>query len=127
LGVYFRPKGASMPKYIVERHVIGAGSLRESELAALAQKFSIAAHTAGAGIQWVESFVTRDKIYCVFIAPNEELVRKHARIVGLPADRISGVSERIDPTWVDRAESEQIPGVPVHEDIHDAAKESGVY
>lgn len=87
-----------MPKYVIERDIPGAGKLSAQELKAISQKSCGVLSKLGSQIQWVQSFVTADKVYCVYIAPNEELVREHARQGGFPANRISRVATVIDPT-----------------------------
>lgn len=87
-----------MPKYVIEREIPGAGKLSAAELQAISQKSCGVLQKLGPQIQWVESFVTGDKIYCVYIAPNEELVREHARQGGFPANRVSEIKRMIDPT-----------------------------
>lgn len=87
-----------MPKYVIEREIPGAGKLSASELQAISQKSCGVLQKLGPQIQWVESFVTGDKIYCVYIAPNENLIREHARQGGFPANRVSEVKQMIDPT-----------------------------
>lgn len=87
-----------MPKYLIERELPGAGKLSASELQAISQKSCGVLQKLGPQIQWVHSYVTGDKIYCVYIAPNEELVREHARQGGFPANRVSEVKQMIDPT-----------------------------
>lgn len=87
-----------MPKYIIEREIPGAGKLSSKELQAISQKSCSVLRDLGPSIQWVESYVTDDKIYCVYIAPSEELVREHAKHGGFPADRITEVRSIIDPT-----------------------------
>ncbi len=87
-----------MPKYVVEREVAGAGKLSPQELHAIAQKSCGVLSKLGPQIQWLHSYVTGDKIYCIYIAPNEEMVREHARQGGFPANRISEVKTMIDPT-----------------------------
>ncbi len=87
-----------MPKYVIEREISGAGSLTPDQIQAISQKSCGVLKNLGPQIQWVESFVTQDKIYCVYIAPNEELVREHATQGGFPANRISEVKRMIDPT-----------------------------
>ncbi len=91
-----------MPKYVIEREIPGAGKLTPQELQAISQKSCGVLNKLGPQIQWVESYVTSDKIYCVYIAPNEELVREHARQGGFPANRISEVRSVIDPTTAER-------------------------
>ncbi len=87
-----------MPKYVIEREIPGAGKLTGDQLQAISQKSCGVLNKLGPQIQWVESFVTDDKIYCVYIAPNEALVRAHAEQGGFPANRISEVRTKIDPT-----------------------------
>ena len=87
-----------MPKYVIERDLPGAGKLSAAELTAIAQKSCTVLNGLGPPIQWLHSYVTDDKIYCVYIAPNAELVREHARQGGFPANRVSEVKAIIDPT-----------------------------
>ena len=87
-----------MPKYVIEREVPGAGKLSPQELHGIAQKSCGALQHLGPRIQWIESYVTDDKLYCVYIAPNAEMVREHARQGGFPANRVSEVRSVIDPT-----------------------------
>ena len=87
-----------MPKYIIERELPGAGSLSSEQLHGVAQKSCGVLNELGPQIQWLESYVTPDKIYCVYIAPSEDLIRRHAEQGGFPADRISEVKTIIDPT-----------------------------
>ena len=87
-----------MPKYIIEREVPGAGKLSAGELKAISQKSCSVLRELGPQIQWLESFVTGDKIYCVYIAPNEQLIREHAQRGGFPANRISEIKAMIGPT-----------------------------
>jgi len=87
-----------MPKYVIEREIPGAGKLTGDELKAISQKSCGVLRQMGPQIQWVESFVTDDKIYCVYVAPNVEAVRQHAEMGGFPANRISEVRRMIDPT-----------------------------
>jgi hypothetical protein len=87
-----------MPKYVIERDIPGAGKLTRDQLHAISQTSCGVLTKLGPTIQWVESFVTDDKIYCVYIAPNEGLVREHARQGGFPANRVSAVRTMIDPT-----------------------------
>ncbi len=91
-----------MPKYVIEREIPGAGKLSPQELEGISQKSCSVLSKLGPQIQWVQSFVTGDKIYCVYIAPNEEMVREHARQGGFPANRISEVKAVIDPTTAER-------------------------
>ena len=87
-----------MPKYVIEREVPDAGKLSAEDLKGISQKSCSVLNSLGPQIQWVQSFVTDDKIYCVYIAPNEELVKQHANEGGFPANRISEVKSVIDPT-----------------------------
>jgi Nickel responsive protein SCO4226-like len=87
-----------MPKYVIEREIPGAGKLSAQELQAISQKSCGVLKELGPQIQWLHSYVTPDKIYCVYIAPDEETVREHARRGGFPANRISQVKSMIDPT-----------------------------
>lgn len=87
-----------MPKYVIERELPGAGKLSSTELQGIAAKSGDVLRDLGPSIQWVESYVTDDKIYCVYIAPNEAMVREHARQGGFPANAVSQVRTMIDPT-----------------------------
>lgn len=87
-----------MPKYIIEREIAGAGDIPANELQGISQTSCSVLRELGPQIQWVESFVTPDKIYCVYIAPNEEIIREHATRGGFPANSISEVKTMIDPT-----------------------------
>jgi len=87
-----------MPKYVIEREIPGVGKLPAGELRAISQKSCGVLRNMGPQIQWVESFVTGDKIYCIYIAPDEQSIREHAAQGGFPANRISEVKEIIDPT-----------------------------
>ena len=87
-----------MPKYVIEREIPEAGKLSEQELTAISQKSCGVLNKMGPQIQWVQSYVTGDKVYCVYIAPNEEMVREHAQQGGFPANRISEIKAVIDPT-----------------------------
>lgn len=87
-----------MPKYLIERELPGAGKLSPKDLQGIAQKSCSVLNRLGPQIQWKESYVTADKIYCVYVAPNEEMVREHARQGGFPANRISEITTVIDPT-----------------------------
>ncbi len=86
-----------MPRYVIERDIPGAGRLSASELKAISQKSCAVLDDLGPQIQWVHSYVTGDKVYCVYLAPNEDLIREHAKRGGFPADRISEVATVIDP------------------------------
>ncbi len=87
-----------MPKYVIEREIPDAGKMSREQLQAVSQKSCSVLRDLGPQIQWVESYVTDDKLYCVYVAPNEELVRTHAQQGGFPANRISEVRAVIDPT-----------------------------
>lgn len=87
-----------MPKFIIERDIPGAGKLTPEELQAISQKSCNVLGAMGPQIQWHESFVTDDKVYCVYQAPDEETIRKHAELGGFPANRISQVRGVIDPS-----------------------------
>src|SRR5688500_9661952 len=86
-----------MPRYVIERNLPGAGQLSSEQLRGVAQKSCTVLRELGSDIQWVESYVTDDTIYCVYVAPDEELIREHARRGGFPADRISRVRRNISP------------------------------
>ena len=92
-----------MPKYVIERDVPGAGKLSPRELQALSQKSCSVLNKLGPEIQWVQSYVTGDKVYCVYIAPSAEMIREHARQGGFPANRIEEIKAVIDPTTSERA------------------------
>lgn len=92
-----------MPKYVIERKINGAGNLSPDQLQGISQKSCNALRELGPEIQWVESYVTDDTVYCVYIAPNQDLIKKHAEKGGFPADRISEVRKIIDPTTSERA------------------------
>ena len=87
-----------MPKYIIEREIPGAGGLSPADLQSISQKSCSVLRGMGPEVQWLESYVTDDKIYCVYIAPNETAIREHAERGGFPANRISAVRRMIDPT-----------------------------
>ena len=87
-----------MPKYVIEREIPGAGKLSHEELQAISQKSCGVLSKLGPQIQWIESYVMDDRVHCIYIAPNEELIREHARQGGFPANRISEVRNIIDPT-----------------------------
>ena len=87
-----------MPKFVIEREIAGVGKLSGAELHAISQKSCSVLRELGPQINWVHSYVTDDKIYCVYIAPDEATVRKHAEMGGFPANRISQVRAIIDPT-----------------------------
>ncbi len=87
-----------MPKFLIEREIPGAGGLPAEELQAISQKSCGVLREMGPQIQWVESYVTGDKVYCVYIAPDEAAVREHAARGGFPANRVSEIKRMIDPT-----------------------------
>ena len=87
-----------MPKYVIEREMPGVGNLSAAELKGASQVSCNVLNSMGPQIQWVQSYVTNDKIYCVYIAPNEEMVREHAVKGGFPANKVSEVRTMIDPT-----------------------------
>jgi Protein of unknown function (DUF4242) len=88
----------NMPKYIIEREIAGAGKLTLEQLQGISQKSCGILKKLGPQIQWLESYVTDDKVYCVYIAPDEATVREHAKQGGFPANRVSEVKRIIDPT-----------------------------
>ena len=87
-----------MPKFIIEREIPGAGKLSSSDLQSISQKSCNVLNELGPAIQWVESYVVDDKVYCVYNAPSEDLIKEHARKGGFPANKISQVRAIIDPT-----------------------------
>jgi hypothetical protein len=87
-----------MPKYVIERKIPGAGKMSAADIKAVSQKSCSVLRKLGSEIQWQQSYVTDDKIYCVYIAPNEAMVREHAKQGGFPADSVSAVRLIIDPT-----------------------------
>jgi len=87
-----------MPKFLIEREIPGAGKLTEQELQGISQTSCGVLQKMGPQIQWVQSYVTGDKVYCVYIAPNEEMIREHATQGGFPANRVSEITSVIDPT-----------------------------
>ncbi|MDT7543331.1 MAG: hypothetical protein QOE33_3235 [Acidobacteriota bacterium] len=87
-----------MPKFLIEREIPGAGALSAEQLQAISQKSCSVLQNLGPQIQWQQSYVTGDKIYCVYIAPNEEMIREHAAQGGFPANRVSEIKSVIDPT-----------------------------
>jgi len=107
-----------MPKYVIERNMPGAGTLSRDDLAAIAEKSCRALDELGSQIQWVESFITADKVYSVYIARDQRLIREHAYLSGFPADTICEVKAVIDPSTAREARWTI---------EHDVAKESGIY
>ena len=87
-----------MPKFVIEREIPGAGKLTPEQLQGISQTSCGVLRELGPQIQWVQSFVTDDKIYCVYIAPDEDIVRKHAQMGGFPANKVAQVRAVIDPT-----------------------------
>lgn len=87
-----------MPKFVIEREIPGAGNLTDAELQAISRKSVEVLKGMGPEIQWLQSYVTGDKVYCVYLAPDESLIREHASRVGIPANRISAVRRLIDST-----------------------------
>lgn len=87
-----------MPKYLIEREVPSAGALSAAELESIAQRSCAVLRDLGPRIQWVQTYVTEDKLTCVYIAPNAEIIREHARRGGFPADRVLEIAAIIDPT-----------------------------
>jgi hypothetical protein len=86
-----------MPQFVIEREVRGAGSLTETQVRDLSLRSLQTLKEMGPQIQWLHSYVTEDKVYCVYLAPDEDTIREHARRVGIPADRVSAVRRLIDP------------------------------
>jgi hypothetical protein len=87
-----------MPKFVIEREVPGAGDLTDAQLREISQKSVSVLNAMGPQIQWLHSYVTGNKVYCVYLAPDEVTIHEHARRVGLPANRVSAVRRLIDPT-----------------------------
>lgn len=90
-----------MPKFVIEREVPGAGNLTDAQLRELSAKSVSVLKELGPEIQWLHSYVTGDKVYCVYLAPDENLIREHAKRVGIPANRVSAVRRMLDPTFAD--------------------------
>jgi hypothetical protein len=93
----------AMPKFVIEREIVGAGKLPKQELQAISQKSCSVLQSMGPKIQWVQSYVTDDKVYCIYVAPDEETVRMHAQKGGFPANSIARVRSVIDPTTAEMA------------------------
>jgi len=91
-----------MPRFVIEREIPGAGKLTAEQLQGVADKSCSVLHAMGPDIQWLQSFVTDDKIYCVYIAPDEKTVREHAKRGGFPANRVSEVRNVIDPITAEK-------------------------
>jgi Nickel responsive protein SCO4226-like len=87
-----------MPKFVIEREVPGAGNLSDAQLREISIRSVSVLREMGSDIQWLHSYITGDKVYCVYLAPDEETIQEHARRAGLPANRISAVRRLIDPT-----------------------------
>jgi Protein of unknown function (DUF4242) len=87
-----------LPKFVIEREVPGAGKLTDAELRTLSQKSVGVLKNMGPEIQWLHSYVTGDKVYCVYLAPDETTIQEHARRVGIPANRVSAVRKLLDPS-----------------------------
>jgi hypothetical protein len=87
-----------MPKYVIEREMPGAGALSKEQLQAASQTSCSVLNALGPAIQWVESYVTDNKIYCIYVAPNKQLIEEHAKRGGFPANQVSEVKAMIDPT-----------------------------
>lgn len=87
-----------MPRWVIERDIAGVGKLSPAELQAVSQKSCSVLNELGPKIQWIQSYVTDDRIYCVYVAPDEATVRKHAEMGGFPANKVSRVRATIDPT-----------------------------
>ena len=94
-----------MPKYVIEREIPGAGNMSPQELQSVSQKSCSVLRNLGPEIQWLHSYVTGDKIYCIYIAPNEEMIREHAQQGGFPANRISEIKTVIDPTTAEEKQT----------------------
>lgn len=109
-----------MPKYVIERNLPRVGQLSPAELAAVSDKSCSALRSFGSRVQWMQSYVTGDKIYCIYVAPSEGLIREHARLAGFPVNRIAEVTAIIDPATSEGAAPEQGRA-------RDYAKEAGVY
>ncbi len=87
-----------MPKFVIEREIPGAGKLSPDQIQGIAQKSCSVLQKLGPQIQWLHSYVTGDKVYCIYIAPDEQAIREHAQLGGFPANRISEIKSMIDPT-----------------------------
>ncbi|HEX4489803.1 MAG TPA: DUF4242 domain-containing protein [Acidimicrobiia bacterium] len=90
-----------MPKFVIERDIPGAGKLSESELRDISQKSNKVLADLGPEIRWLQSYVTDDKLYCVYVAPSEDIIFEHARCGGFPADRVTRIATVIDPSTGD--------------------------
>ncbi len=87
-----------MPKFVIEREIPGLGNMSDAEIKEASRRSMAALKAIGPEIQWLQSYVTGDKMYCVYLAPDENMIREHAKKGGFPADRISAVRRLIDPT-----------------------------
>ncbi len=99
-----------MPKYVIERSIPNVGNLSAQDLQGVSQKSCAVLRSMGPQIQWVHSYVTADKVYCIYIAPDERTIREHAERGGFPADRISEVSSVIDPTTAEEQAKKAVGG-----------------
>src|SRR6202165_142081 len=97
-GVMMRTRGLAMPKFVIEREIPGAGSMTEEQLQTAAKKSVEVLKELGPGIQWLHSYFTDNKVYCVYLATDENIIREHARRGGFPANRISRVRQLLDPS-----------------------------
>ncbi len=97
-----------MPKYVIERELPGAGKFSQDELVAISQKSCDVLNKLGTGIQWMESFVTDDKIYCVYFAANKEIIKQHADMGGFPANRIEEIQHEISPVTAETKKHEAL-------------------
>ena len=86
-----------MPQFVIERNIAGAGTLSESQIREIALRSLATLAEMGPQIQWLHSYVTEDKVYCVYLAPDEDSIREHARRTGIPADRVTAVRRLINP------------------------------
>ncbi len=96
-----------MPKYLIEREIPGAGNLSKTDLQGISQTSCGVLQKMGPEIQWIQSYVTGDKVYCVYISPNEEMIRQHAQQGGFPANRISEIKSVIDPSTAEQSAQQQ--------------------
>lgn len=87
-----------MPEFVIEREIPGAGALSEAELREVSLRSLQALKEIGPHIQWLHSYVTEDKVYCIYLAPDEQTIREHARRAGIPANRVAAVRQLIDPS-----------------------------
>ena len=98
-----------LKKFVIERNVPGVGSSSSGDYREIAEKSNKALEQIGPGIQWNESFITGDKIYCVYLAENEDLIREHGRIGGFPVDKVTEVKNIIDPTTATLGDIKSVP------------------